>query len=558
MQHQLVYRLIGLMLLTRIVAVNEAYSDENNISDDCHPIENYSESDTADTHPIQTISINIQPIFDESKPEENNWLFRTINYLHIDTRKSVIKNDLLFDEGDGYDKKLLEQSERILRTRRYLNNATISTQQSCHPTIAVDVREVWTLVPEISYSHAGGKSSYGFGLHDSNFLGFGKTVNLTHTSTSQRTGNLFEYYDPNSGIADSIISLQYANNSDGIAKAASFTRPFVALETEWSAGVSYGELNEENTLYNAGKEVDRFAHTNRNDSIFYGIKLDASSRESIHRILMGYTSWKDNFLATGIAPKTSIFVPDDREYNYPWLEYQHIHDGYIKAYNIQQINRVEDINLGSEIHFRLGYAASPILAYDKSYVVNSNYKKAISLSENQLILADLGATGYYRAGDFYNSQIQSNISYHWQNFNRGQLFVGMTAARGFNLFADLPLELGGDTGLRGYPARYQAGDHLRLISVEQRFFGEKEWFSLFHIGAAAFYDEGHVWGESAIPQIQSGLLRDVGVGLRISGTRTGNREEGAHNVVHLDIAYPLDGGKDISKMQWIVKVKKGF
>jgi hemolysin activation/secretion protein len=242
------------------------------------------------------------------------------------------------------------------------------------------------------------------------------------------------------------------------------------------------------------------------------------------------------------------------------LEYQHIHDDYIKAYNIQQINRVEDINLGTELRFRLGYTSSEFEAYDSAYIVDAEYTKGFSLSQRQLVLTDFTADGFYRDGKFYSGKVKGVASYHWQNFKRGQFFVELTAARGFHMFEEMPLELGGDTGLRGYPARYQAGDHLQLFTVEQRYFGEKEWLSLFYLGAAVFYDEGRAWGESAIPQSQQGRLRDVGIGLRISGTRTGNSEGGEHNIVHFDVAYPLDaeGDKDISKVQWLVRVKKKF
>jgi hypothetical protein len=343
-----------------------------------------------------------------------------------------------------------------------------------------------------------------------------------------------------------------------VAKSAAFIKPFVALDTAWSGGISYDQYDQENTLYNAGKVANRFAHSNLSESIFYGIKLDTNQNESIHRIILGYDQTQDNFLPIAEPSTASILVPNDREFHYPWVEYQHITDGYVEAHNIQQINRVEDINLGADIRFRLGYAASPYSAYDNSTIVESSYANGIALSEHQLMLTNLSAAGYYRAGEFYNSKMQAEVSYHWQNINRGQFFVGITAARGFRLFQDMPFELGGDTGLRGYPAFYQAGDRLQLITIEQRFFGEKEWFSLFHMGAAVFYDEGRAWGESAIPQSQTTRLRDVGIGLRISGTRTGNREEGTHNILHIDIASPLDGGNDIAKFQWIIKVKKGF
>ncbi len=75
------------------------------------------------------INIKIHPIFDESKPEENNYLFRLANRLHIDTHESVVAKDLLVDNGDYLDKDLLAESERILRSRHYFNNASITTHE---------------------------------------------------------------------------------------------------------------------------------------------------------------------------------------------------------------------------------------------------------------------------------------------------------------------------------------------------------------------------------------------------------------------------------------------
>lgn len=521
--------------------------------------------DGAQKKSIEKIAINIAPVFDENNPEENNWIFRGVNYLHINTHPRVIKNDLLFKEGDVLDEKILAESERKLRTRPYLNNPTIESTSCEQPTtVNVNVREVWTLLPEISLSHSGGRSSSSFGLHDSNFLGLGKTVNVSHTNTPARTGQLFEYYDPNTGIEDSILSLDYADNSDGIAKTLQFIKPFAALNTDWTAGITYEKYSEEDTLYNAGEEADRFAHDNSSHSFFYGIKLNTGVSDSVHRFLVGYSTTNDIFSSVTTPNTVSTFVPDDRQYSYPWIEYEHVYDGYIQTYNIQQINRVEDVNLGSQIRFRIGYTSSKYTSFDRDAYFDAEYSQAFLLSENQLLVVDATSKGLYGDSEtygksvFFNTVTKGTAAYHWQDFKRGQFYVGLTTSRGLKQFGDLPLELGGDTGLRGYPARYQAGDHLHLLTVEQRFFGEKEWFSLFHIGAAIFYDEGRVWGEGAIPQEQEGRLRDVGIGLRISGTRTGNRVEGSHNILHIDIASPLDGSNDISKVQWIVRVKQSF
>ena len=509
---------------------------------------------------VDEINIHVQPIFDETKPAENNWLFRWVNRLHINTRKGVIKHDLLVKKGDALDPKVLQESERILRSRHYLNRVSVTAADECaaNTAVNVDVHQVWTLVPELSFSHAGGNSNFGFGLHDSNFLGYGKTVNISHQSTDERSGELFEYYDPNTGMKDSVLSFKYADNSDGKYESASLVRPFFALNTSWTAGISYDNFTQEDALYNAGEEAYRFAHDGTSDTIFFGGKLPLSSRDSIHRLIFGYTRTEDSFLSVDADQQDGFTPPADRQFNYPWFEYQFVSDGYIKAYNIQQINQVEDINLGAQFRARMGLASSRYPLNDQSYVFQTEYSQGAALTEHQLLLANFSATGAYGDSQFYNTVVQGQIAYHWENFQRGQFYIQLTKAKGFHLFDDAPLALGGDMGLRGYPAHFAAGNNLELLTVEQRYFGEKEWFSLFYLGAAIFYDEGRAWGDSAIPQSENGRLRDVGVGLRLSGTRTGNRDGGSHNVLHIDIASPLDGSSDISSLQWLVKVKKSF
>ena len=48
---------------------------------------------------IGEIRVNVGDIFDPSIPSEDNWLYRTANKLHINTRESVVRNQLLFKTG---------------------------------------------------------------------------------------------------------------------------------------------------------------------------------------------------------------------------------------------------------------------------------------------------------------------------------------------------------------------------------------------------------------------------------------------------------------------------
>lgn len=513
---------------------------------------------------IEEITVVVHPVFDESNPKENNMLFRLVNRLHIDTKKHVIEKDLTFKKGDPLDKHLLEESERRLRERRYFAEAKVTSQDNSDTTqgagqkIHVDVREVWTLIPKITYSNTGGNTHYGYGLHDSNFLGLGKTVKVEQNSSVDRTSNIIVYRDPNFGN-DKQLALAYADNSDGKQQEFHFSNPFRSIRTPWSAGFDMLDFEREDTLYNAGDEAWRFGHDGTNYSVFYGQRLDSSTDDRTMRWTLGWDSVKHDFFEVpGATNSYDGELPFNRDYNIAWFEYSYLHNRFIKSLNIQQINRIEDFNLGSQWRARIGKVMANTEPLNGSTLLELEYSKAFQFTPSQLLTGEFSTTGFYSSKQSTQSISKLDISYHWQNFSRGQFYVTMNETYGKNLFADMPLELGGDTGLRGYPARFMAGDRSRLLTVEQRYFGETEWFSLFHLGAAVFYDEGKAWGNSNVPQDYQKTLRDIGIGLRISGTRTGGRDDGAHNVGHIDFAYALDDGPGIDKYQISVRIKTGF
>jgi hemolysin activation/secretion protein len=132
-------------------------------------------------------------------------------------------------------------------------------------------------------------------------------------------------------------------------------------------------------------------------------------------------------------------------------------------------------------------------------------------------------------------------------------FTTLQASVGHALDLDDPLLLGGDNGLRGYPLRYQGGTARALLTVEQRYFTDWYPFRLFRVGGAAFFDVGRTWGETPYNTPSLGLLRDIGIGLRIGNTRSG-----LGSVIHVDLAMPLDGDSSIDSVQLNVSTLEKF
>ncbi|MBA3565034.1 MAG: hypothetical protein H0W33_13715 [Gammaproteobacteria bacterium] len=142
--------------------------------------------------------------------------------------------------------------------------------------------------------------------------------------------------------------------------------------------------------------------------------------------------------------------------------------------------------------------------------------------------------------------------YHRQS-ERSVSFFSLQADLTKDLDREHQLLIGGDNGLRGYPLRYQSGERRMLATVEQRFFTDYYPLRLFRLGFAAFVDVGRTWGENVVGAENLGLLKDVGFGMRLGSTRSGSG-----NVIHVDLAFPLDGEDDISNVQLLFQTKASF
>ena len=132
--------------------------------------------------------------------------------------------------------------------------------------------------------------------------------------------------------------------------------------------------------------------------------------------------------------------------------------------------------------------------------------------------------------------------------------MDLSAEAGHNLDADQQILLGGDTGLRGYPLRYQAGEGRWLFTAEQRFFTNWYPFQLFNVGGRGVLRHGRDLGTRPAGHARPrACCEDVGFGLRF-----GNSRSALGNVLHVDVAFPLDGDSSINSVQFLVETRKSF
>ena len=510
--------------------------------------------------PVGQIDIVVDPIFDTNNPDEDNWLFRLVNDLHVDTDHKVIADDLLFQSGEPFSAYRLAESERLLRTRRYLREASIKPVGECAEQVDLEVRvkDVWTLVPDVGFSRSGGDNSSRFGFKDSNFLGTGRAVSIVRERDEERTGTVFGYRDPSLGNTRSILDLEYTDNDDGKSHLFELSRPFFSLETPWAGGVETFHSVLDDDLYFRDEEVQSFEHQEDRGAVYAGWSKGLIAGET-QRWLFGFSEKRDQF-AVNEDSVDGQPLPSDRLYRYVWLEWQRVEDQYVKAVNVNQMRRIEDINLGWLSTLRLGRSSERFGADDKGWRIEAALERYFLPADNQVLYLSANLSGWYDGGTPTHQLSQMQLRYHIGDFASHQFFTGLRLQHGRNLFLDEPIMLGGDTGLRGYPSNYQVGNRMALLTFEERFYLFTEVLSLFDVGAAVFADIGRAWYDDRDNGYNGGWLSDVGFGLRLMPTRTGNDSPGKQTVVHLDIASPLDRDDDpeLDQVQWLVTVRSSF
>lgn len=502
---------------------------------------------------IGEITFDKKNVFDLSIPDENNWLYRLANRLHIVTKDKVINKQLLFRSGDAYSVRLVDESERILRQNTYLFDAEIkpTRYEDGKVDLSITTRDVWTLSPDISVSRSGGENRTKIGLEETNFLGLGQSLRVARIENVDRTSESFEFADRHLGRSWVSAALRIADNSDGKMNLLSAVRPFYSLDSRWSAGGWLLDDDRRSTLYVLGEEAAEYQHKRDYVSAFGGWSRGLDNGW-VRRWTAGIV-YDDNRFSP--VPESTLLaaIPEDRQLVYPFIGLEIIEDQFETSSNRDQIGKTEDFFLGSRLSTSLGWSDESLGADRDALIVSARAGRGFGSLEKDALLLSLYADGRLESGHVRNGLLTTDVRYYRTQSQKRLFFATLSATAGHALDLDNPVQLGGDSGLRGYPLRYQSGDTKALITIEQRYFTDWYPFRLVRIGGAIFVDTGRVWGYDPLGGERFGWLTDVGFGLRFAPTRSSARK-----MVHLDVAFPLGGDESIDNVQILLESKRGF
>lgn len=502
---------------------------------------------------IRDVVLDKANIFDVTNPDEDKWLYRMANRFHVVTRDSTITRQLLFEPGQPYSKRLVEESERILRRRKYIYDAEIRATEVAPGIVDMHVvtRDIWSLVPEVSFSRGGGENKWRAGFEESNLFGRGQSLQFTYSDDKDRDSKSVSFVDEHLGGSRVSLYTKIADNSDGESQFLSIARPFYALDARWAAGGSLFANTRETTLYAAGEESAEFSHERDFVSLFGGWSRGLSGRFA-RRWTYGVT-YDENSFSQVAEPVLPALLPTDRKLIYPFVGFELLEDEFVTSQNKDQISRTEDFLMGRRVTASLGWSDESVGADRNALIYALSASQGFGTLGEHALLLSMQARGRLESGDTRNAQVWLSARYYQRQSDKRLLFASISGSAGHALDIENPVFLGGDSGLRGYPINYQNGESHLVATIEQRYFTEWYPWRLFRIGAAVFADVGRVWGPNPAGLEEREWLANVGIGLRIAPTRFSSTK-----VFHLDVAAPLNGDDSIDSVQISFSAKRSF
>lgn len=507
---------------------------------------------------VGSVHIENRDVFNNDIAAENLAVHQLANRLHIKSRKELIAAQLLFRQGEPFDRDALTETARNLRSNRYLRSATVTPKQICdgQVDILVETGDNWSLVPSFNFARAGGENEYAFRLAELNLFGLGKSLELELDFTNERDQRIMRYHDPMLLGSATQFTFQLQNNTDGEVQVVEFAQPFISLDTRRSWRVRAGNTEFIQTLYNDGLVENQLGVDREFATIAYGTSkgkqavdngVEGKRTDRVFRWLAGWQYERIRLSPTVNFPDSTP-VPE-RLFSYPFVELSFLQPEFIELTNLQLMESVEDVAVGHQLRTRIGWAAEQFGSTADAAVLETTYSKGWQPSARILSLLRTSATGFATDDGIENGIARATVQGFYFASRKNRFFASGNFIAGNNLFEDNQIVLGGETGLRGYPLRFQTGSRRARFTLEQRYFLDWYPLRLARVGTAVFADVGSAWDKGEDPD----WLRDVGVGLRVVGTRQADAK-----VMHIDFAFPLDATDRIDSFQFVVSAKTQF
>lgn len=190
------------------------------------------------------------------------------NAIHMKSRNFAIRNILLLKKHQPYDSLIIKESERLIRSQRFVRRVNINSELTGKNADSVDITitvlDSWSLIPNANLTPS--KATYE--LLERNFLGSGHLWDnrYQHELDDKRRAFSTRYVIPN--IRNSYVQTDLNYQIDlesNYSKSIRMERRFFSPLTRWAGGVFLENRLRRDSLPNL--ELDYSLQTFKNNTI---------------------------------------------------------------------------------------------------------------------------------------------------------------------------------------------------------------------------------------------------------------------------------------------------
>lgn len=497
---------------------------------------------------VRNIRFDRQPVFTDEDLHAIAWLpLGLVNRLHVDTRLSVIRRELLFAEGDPVDEVLLAESERKLRELGIFAEAELITSAASADSVDVLVRtrELWTTAVNVAYDRFEDETLWTIELREKNFLGSARGFEFARRADVDRDTWVLGVNDRQmiDGTWDG--GLRWSTSTDGSSIEWALNREFVQLTGDWGVRMGYRDLQFAPRYYVAEDLYVRPDARRTAVGLELGHRIGLSG-DHVWRGLVGTRLAYQNFMneaplnlytPSGRLDVTADFpqdVPEDRRWNTLYVGVERRTRRFERARFLYAMGTREDIPLGAEAILRTGWTARWLGSSTSGLWVDLEQRWTTRLATHWLQALSVEGGGLLGGGEGKDLRLVASLAQYHQPILPVTLAWGVTAGLAQDMDRSDVYHLGLDTGLRAARYRELSGDRLFRGNAELRLTKTSGMFRLLTPGVVGFADFGTAWFEESRDFTWDQVRGAYGFGLRLGFNRAA-----ADVPIRIDFAWPM-------------------
>lgn len=487
---------------------------------------------------IRKIDVQNLDIFDPVPPGRFAAIYRTANRLHVRTRASTVRAQLLFAPGDIWTADRIQESQRLLRTLEYLEPDTIRSRL-VHDSVDVLVvtHDTWTTHPELNLERAAERTYGSIGFTERNLLGLG--VGLSFAIREEPTGRTRTVGVGARRILGTQLEGQFnaGTGTGGVSNAVWLRDPFRTLDDRIAWTGSWWRSSWEQQLLKSGAVVARFPFrfdlhqaeyswgTRYTDGIVRRFTVAAARHDRRYGVTVpepgatiSFPGGEEELKLRTVSGRVSFWKPK-----------------FIERRGIEYFDPIEDFDVGSLVTMEggmalraLGSTADEGIAKLQLELGHETRRFGFGFARGRISTRIRGAPRETIAG----------LDARWiqQPVPDMAIVVAVHGEAADRAPREVQSVVGGLNGLRAYSVLALAGTQVWRMNAETRWVAARGLWDLVSVGGAVFTDAARAWGPGGD---QEPWHTGAGFGLRLTFPHAS-----LHQVVRFDVAFPLSPSRD--------------